>query len=189
MTGDETSLLFANEAFYNAFAERDMAAMVALWSHQAEVGCIHPGWPPLFGLEAVLDSWERILSNPAAPEIETAGAEAMCWGDVGVVVCYEKIENSYLIATNTFIREGRQWRLVYHQAGPVSTPPPGTASNDDADDDDEDEVDEAFAEGEFGDALSSDESDNDDEDDDSDDEAPDDDGPGDGGPPPSRSIH
>lgn len=183
MTGDQTSLLFANEAFYNAFAERDMEAMVALWSQQAEVGCIHPGWPPLFGLQAVLDSWERILSNPASPEIETAGAEAMCWGDVGIVICYEKVEETYLVATNTFVREGKNWRLVYHQAGPVSTPPPGAASNDDDDEDDEDEP----LEGEFPpsdpDAPVQEEDDlEDDGDDDPDDGGPD-------HPPPSRSIH
>lgn len=175
MRGDETALLFANEAFYNAFAERDMVAMAALWAKSQPVGCIHPGWPPLFGRQAVLDSWERILSNPAAPEMETAGAEAVCWGDVGIVTCYEKVDDTYLVATNTFVREGKTWKLAYHQAGPVSTPPPGGASNDeDGDDDLEDDDDEAeLAESEVG--LEDD--DDDDDDDDGDDT------------PPSRSIH
>ncbi|WP_291006862.1 nuclear transport factor 2 family protein [Ferrovibrio sp.] len=173
MRADETALLFANEAFYTAFADRDMAAMEDIWAKNSPVGCIHPGWPPLFGLKAVLESWERILANPASPDVETAGAEAMCWGDTGVVVCYEKVEDTFLVATNTFVREGKSWRLVYHQAGPVSTPP-GSASNDDQDIDDEDEEDEdmVLAQGQGGADL-----DPDDDDEDDDDE------------PPPRSIH
>jgi hypothetical protein len=172
MSGDETALLFANEAFYSAFADRDMATMAGLWAKDQPIGCIHPGWPPLFGRQAVLDSWERILANPSAPEVETAGAEAVCWGDVGIVVCYEKVDDTYLVATNTFVREGKSWKLAYHQAGPVSTPPPGAASNDDDGDEDEDDEESVLAEGDD-DALE----DDDDDDDDGGDE------------PPSRSIH
>lgn len=172
---DETALLFANEAFYTAFTDRDMAAMADLWAKDQPIGCIHPGWPPLFGREAVLDSWERILANPAAPEVETAGAEAVCWGDVGIVVCYEKVDDTYLVATNTFVREGKTWKLAYHQAGPVTTPPPGAASNDD--DGDEDEEDEEVLLAEAGDDDDLEDDDDDDDDDDGDDQ------------PPSRSIH
>ncbi len=174
---DETALLFANEAFYAAFAERDMLAMAELWAREKPIGCIHPGWPPLFGREAVLDSWERILSNPSAPEVETAGAEAVCWGDVGIVVCYEKVDDTYLVATNTFVREGRGWKLAYHQAGPVTTPPPGGASNDEDDDEHDEDDEEEVLLAEAGDDGLEDDEDDDDEDDDGDDN------------PPSRSIH
>lgn len=143
MSGPHTALLFANEAFYSAFAARDSAAMRKLWAKDAPVACIHPGWPPLFGREAVLDSWARIMENPASPAVEISGAKAITHGDTGIVFCYEKIEDTYLIATNTFVREGRHWKLVHHQAGPVATPPPGAASNDEEaeggpDDDDDD---------------------------------------------------
>ena len=36
-------MLFANEAFYRAFADRDMAAMDGVWAVHAPVACIHPG--------------------------------------------------------------------------------------------------------------------------------------------------
>ncbi len=51
--------LFANEAFYLAFAEGDGQAMQALWSCRNELVCIHPGWAALTEREAVLESWER----------------------------------------------------------------------------------------------------------------------------------
>ena len=51
---DRAALLFANETFYRAFAERDVPLMEALWADTEPVTCLHPGWPPVEGREAVL---------------------------------------------------------------------------------------------------------------------------------------
>jgi hypothetical protein len=53
-------------------------------------------------------------------------------GDSAFVVCHEVIEGTRLVATNTFVREDRAWKMVHHQAAPI-------ASGAD-DDDDEDEA-------------------------------------------------
>ncbi len=135
---DETALLDANAAFYRAFSQRDIAAMEELWAKKAPVVCIHPGWPPLMGRDAVLEGWRRILANPSQPALQMMAPRVTLWGDVALVLCFEKVEDQYLIASNLFVREGKAWRLSHHQAGPVATPPPGTASNDDPDPDDDD---------------------------------------------------
>ncbi|MEE8533734.1 MAG: nuclear transport factor 2 family protein, partial [Alphaproteobacteria bacterium] len=44
---DEQTVLFVNEAFYQAFADGDLAAMDAVWAREAPVACIHPGWAAL----------------------------------------------------------------------------------------------------------------------------------------------
>jgi ketosteroid isomerase-like protein len=116
------AVIFANEAFYAAFARRDIAAMSDVWSQRDDVTCIHPGWPPLTGREAVMKSWRGILRNPASPEIACHHPVAHVFGDVGYVICFERIEATFLIATNIFVREGQGWMLVHHQAG--TTPPP-----------------------------------------------------------------
>ena len=41
---ERDAVLFTNEAFYRAFADRDLAAMDGLWSRHGSVTCIHPGW-------------------------------------------------------------------------------------------------------------------------------------------------
>ena len=120
---DREALLFANEAFYRAFADRDMAAMEEVWSETAPVACIHPGWGALTGREDVLESWAAIISHPDAPEIQVLAPEAILHGDVGFVICYEEIAGQYLIATNAFVRDGSIWRLVHHQAGPTADVP------------------------------------------------------------------
>ena len=120
---ERTALLFANEAFYRAFADRDMAAMAELWSERTPVACIHPGWGVLEGRDKVLDSWAAILANPDSPAITCHDATAIVLGDSGFVICYELIDGQFLIATNVFVREGRLWKMVHHQGGPTSVRP------------------------------------------------------------------
>ena len=120
---DREALLFANEAFYRAFVDRDMAAMEEVWSATAPVACIHPGWGALTGREDVLESWAAIISNPDSPDVRVHAPEPHLHGDVGFVVCYEEIAGQYLIATNVFVRDGSVWRMVHHQAGPTAAVP------------------------------------------------------------------
>jgi len=125
----DAAVLFANEAFYRAFADRDLAAMDALWATEAQVACIHPGWPALIGRQAVMESWRRILSGGGAPQIDCRAPQAFMRGDCAFVICYEAVGGQALVATNIFMRERGQWRLVHHQAGPSPGLP---ATEDDA---------------------------------------------------------
>lgn len=120
---ERDAILFTNEAFYRAFASRDLAAMDGIWARNLPVACIHPGWGRLSGRLPVMESWRNILSNPQAPAIICRDAEAHALGDVAFVLCYEAIGNTYLVATNIFAREGGAWRLVHHQAGPTTAVP------------------------------------------------------------------
>ncbi len=67
---ERNAILFANEAFYRAFADRDGAAMEDAWSRDQRITCIHPGWPPLTGRDEVMQSWLGILGNSEAPDIK-----------------------------------------------------------------------------------------------------------------------
>ena len=116
------AVLFANAAFYEAFRSRDLATMDQLWAREAPVACIHPGWRALTGREEVMESWEGILANPESPEITCRNAEAFVAGESAYVVCYEVVGRSVLVATNLFVAEEGQWRLIHHQAGPCDLP-------------------------------------------------------------------
>jgi ketosteroid isomerase-like protein len=119
---DHVSVLFANEAFYAAFAGRDIEAMQGIWSRRVVVTCIHPGWSPIVGREDVMRSWQAILSNPRSPAITCSNASAYVLRDVAYVLCHEEIEQTFLVATNVFVREDGSWKMIHHQAGP--SPPP-----------------------------------------------------------------
>ena len=124
LMADREVLLFANEVFYQAFANRDIDAMQHIWASGTPVCCIHPGWDAIHVREYILESWHSILSNPESPTIHCRAAHVVTWGDVNAVVCFEQIGQSFLIATNLFVQEAGQWRMVLHQASPTSAKPP-----------------------------------------------------------------
>jgi ketosteroid isomerase-like protein len=116
---DEEKVLSLNEAFYAAFRDRDFVRMDEIWSAKRTVAVIHPGWPPLHGREAVMESWEGILGSPSSPEVFCAEARAYVIDHVAFVICTEQLVGGELVATNVFARENGEWKMVHHQAGPI----------------------------------------------------------------------
>lgn len=116
---DLDAVLFANEAFYRAFADRDFDAMDSLWSVSAPVCCIHPGWEAIYERDDVIESWRAILSGGTPPAITCVAPRVYFYGDAAFVVCFEEINGDLLIATNYFVREEGLWKMVHHQAGPT----------------------------------------------------------------------
>ncbi|MFO0694858.1 MAG: nuclear transport factor 2 family protein [Polyangiales bacterium] len=122
----EAEILAANEAFYRAFRERNVAAMRAIWSTGAPVACLHPGMAAIHGRDAVLRSFQGILGHPNAPKLVATEARVQQLGEAAFVICYEGEEGqaARLVATNVFVLEEGKWRMVHHQAGPLG---PGAA--------------------------------------------------------------
>jgi len=134
---NDSAVLEANEAFYQAFAHRDFQAMDRLWSKESEVACIHPGWAPIFGREMVMASWQGILGNPRSPAITCRQPRAFLQGDNAFVVCFEDLGGVFLIATNSFRRETGGWKLIHHQAGPAPEAVAEEAAGEEEEDEDE----------------------------------------------------
>jgi len=128
---DRDAILFANEAFYRAFADRDPAAMEELWAKDAPVTCIHPGWAPLTDRDMILASWRAILTGRNAPDIRCRNPRVFQHGDTAIVICFEMIGASFLVATNVFVRQRGRWKMAHHQAGPTNQDPPADSDSDD----------------------------------------------------------
>ncbi|WP_035694023.1 nuclear transport factor 2 family protein [Azospirillum halopraeferens] len=117
---DTDTLLTLNQAFYRAFADRNYAAMDALWARHLPVTCLHPGWMPLRGRDAVMQSWRDLLANPVPTLIRPRHAAVQLYTDSGLVICEEVLAESVLMASNLFVREDGAWRLAHHQSGPLA---------------------------------------------------------------------
>lgn len=117
------TLLFANEQFYLAFNNSDFDLMEALWARQSPVICIHPGWPALTDRESILESWQRILAGSESPGISHDNAQVFDHGSYACVVCYESVGDNRLVATNAFVEEDGEIRMVLHQAGGCTDAP------------------------------------------------------------------
>jgi hypothetical protein len=124
MSTEEAIAEFANDAFYIAFNASDIERMSVIWSRKCPVVCIHPGWPPLFGYEAVLQSWARIFQNQTQKsQINCHQPRVFSQEGLISVICYEEMRGGWLIATNNFVIEQGSPVMVHHQAGLCSEPP------------------------------------------------------------------
>jgi hypothetical protein len=119
---DNGAVLFANEAFYLAFANKNFDAMRSIWATKLSVTCIHPGWDFLADRDEVLDSWEHILSSPTPTNITCKNSIVRMLGKFAYVICHEVLDQGFLVATNIFALEDGLWKMIHHQAG--AAPPP-----------------------------------------------------------------
>lgn len=126
---DAAAVLAVNTAFYEAHEGRDMDAMAAVWHHDEQVMCVHPGWPILRGWADVCASWERILSGPGTNQFILTNASVTVVGNAAWVSVDENMISDsgtgVATATNIFARtpadNGGEWKMVAHHAGPVMT--------------------------------------------------------------------
>lgn len=136
-------MLRANQSLYDAFENGDIDLMSALWLDGPDAGtvsCVHPGWSPVHGRDAVLRSWSMIMANTAYIQFVLTDVEVHVAGEVAVVTCGENmltglpvdleampgdgapgLAGGRAVATNVFRRFGSGWRLWVHHASPVLT--------------------------------------------------------------------
>ena len=86
---EQTTVLFANEAYYAAFQGGNYDMMETLWARSVPVSCIHPGANNLLGWDSVMGSWKSILGNGDLPDMEIVNPVANVYGEIAVVICYE----------------------------------------------------------------------------------------------------
>ena len=123
----ETAVLAANQAFYDAFESLEISRMESVWSREDEVTCVHPGWPILTGWFEVMGSWERILEGAAMMTFTITGAEATVAGEAAWVTCTEnltslvngRVMDGRIETTNLFVKREGRWLVVHHHGSPV----------------------------------------------------------------------
>lgn len=127
---DAVAILSANRAFYDAFSAPSFDLMKKVWSSSEEIVCIHPGWAPLYGQAAVMQSWSNILMGGHTPKITCHNAIAhFLKFDLCFVTCFESLQGGTMAATNIFLNEENSWKMIHHHAAPTAQHIPHT-SND-----------------------------------------------------------
>ena len=118
------ALKVVNQQFYEAFGALDLAKMEDIWVDSERALCVHPGWPPIVGWEAIKESWRRIFDNTSLMHFNLHYVSAMVQGEGGWVTCVENItsvlqgraDNFGILATNIFVNTPEGWRVVAHHA-------------------------------------------------------------------------
>lgn len=111
--------------FYEALQAGDIDKLMALWSDDDEIVCVHPGGPRLVGASAIRAGFEAIFANGAInaqPEkVRRVVAHSSAMHNV-----LERVEvlgpdgpaAAWVIATNVYLKGAQGWRMVAHHASP-----------------------------------------------------------------------
>lgn len=117
--------------FYEALQQADLDKLMALWSDDDEIACVHPGGPRVVGHAAIRASFEAIFAHAPVPIV----AEQVHRLDAVSGAVHHLIERvqtptdegprqAWVVATNVYLQTAAGWRMVAHHASPASLAPP-----------------------------------------------------------------
>ncbi len=123
----------AEQAFYEAFEIGEINAMMAVWSKDEDITCIHPHGPRLIGRSAVEASWRGILNASIGLRFQLSDIREFVDQGLTIRILYEnlwlpgeKAPRPAIIATNAYRYSKRGWNMVLHHASPA---PQGDSEN------------------------------------------------------------
>ena len=116
----------AEAAFYAAFEARSLDAMMAVWSEDDSIACIHPMAAPLNGRAAVALGWRSMFEAAGQFRVQVELAHALREADQVIRIVREHLTIGQeteprppLLATNVYRRDAGGWRMVLHHASPL----------------------------------------------------------------------
>ena len=109
--------------FYEALQTGDLERLMALWSDDEDVVCVHPGWPILRTWPHVEESWRRIFAGPGRNQFILTNEAVAIHADTAWVTLDENMVDAggtgTVAATNLFVQRDDHWLLVAHHGSPV----------------------------------------------------------------------
>lgn len=118
----------AETAFYTAFANANLDAMMAVWLASESVICVHPVGPKLAGHQAVRASWAEMFRGGNGLRFRLAEVSRTQDALLAIHVLQEHItvpgetsERQPMVATNVYQLTQDGWRMILHHASPIAT--------------------------------------------------------------------
>jgi ketosteroid isomerase-like protein len=115
----------AEAAFYEAFEQADLEAMMGTWSTEEDIVCVHPQGGTLAGFDAVRESWRQVFSEGQKLRFRIVNHHKFTGLLLAIHVVHENVrleggdESPHpIIATNVYMRNEQGWRMILHHASP-----------------------------------------------------------------------
>jgi ketosteroid isomerase-like protein len=115
------------QQFYEALQRGDIDRLMAVWSDDEEISCVHPGGPRVVGAAAIRSAFEAIFANGAVnarPEkvrrLLTHSSAVHSVLEHIQIMTTEGPQSAWVVATNVYLKGAQGWRLVAHHASPGS---------------------------------------------------------------------
>jgi uncharacterized protein (TIGR02246 family) len=120
----------AEDAFYDAIDENDLAAMLAVWEDSDDVVCLLPMQPLVLGRAGLRNAWGPLLQGDFKVDIEVHHVHWIESADLAVHYLQEKAniagqqqQQPPVYATNMYRKGADGWRMILHQNSPTPLPP------------------------------------------------------------------
>ena len=115
------------QQFYEALQRGDIERLMAVWSDDEDISCVHPGGPRVVGAGAIRAAFDSMFANgtiDARPEkvrrLQTHSCAVHSVLEQVRVMTEEGPQSAWVIATNVYVKGAQGWRLVAHHASPGS---------------------------------------------------------------------
>lgn len=115
------------QQFYEALQRGDLERLMAVWSDDEEISCVHPGGPRLVGAAAIRAAFEAIFGHGAVnarPEkvrrLQTHNCSVHSVLEHIRLMTPDGPQSAWVVATNVYLKTAQGWRLVSHHASPGS---------------------------------------------------------------------
>ena len=115
------------QQFYEALQRGDIDRLMAVWSDDEDISCVHPGGPRLVGAAAIRAAFDSMFANgtiDARPEkvrrLQTHSCAVHSVLEQVRLMTAEGPQSAWVVATNVYVKSAQGWRLVAHHASPGS---------------------------------------------------------------------
>jgi ketosteroid isomerase-like protein len=113
-------------AFYEAFMQGDLEALMAVWWMDDSIECIHPFGPRLTGYKSVYSSWQDVIKQSRGMHVELKQVHRHAGGDLVVHTLVEEVSwssddgrhSTEINSTHVFRNTESGWRLVVRHSSP-----------------------------------------------------------------------
>ena len=126
----------AQNAFYEALERCDLEAMMAVWSEDEDIVCVHPAGQRLAGQAQVREVWRQMFAG--GPNMRVRITQQVVIAGVmieahsvheNITVAGEQRPRPPMVATNLYLRTAAGWRMIVHHASPAPAEPPAEAAS------------------------------------------------------------
>ena len=111
--------------FYEALQQADLDKLMAVWSDDDDIACVHPGGPRVAGPAAIRASFEAIFANGAIPlqpqrvrRLQSLGCAVHHVTERVTLADANGERSAWVLATNVYVKTAQGWRMVAHHASP-----------------------------------------------------------------------
>ena len=113
-------------AFYEALERSDLEAMMAVWSEDEDIVCVHPAGQRLAGQAQVRDVWRQMFAGGPGMRVRISQQVVIAGVMLEVHSVHETITvageqraRPPMVATNVYLRTAAGWRMIAHHASPA----------------------------------------------------------------------